>query len=69
VWSLRHASFLLTGGSDPAEIALADGEDDCAATAAAATRQQEADVPRSDVLPLLLALEENDMTAGLGRQV
>jgi hypothetical protein len=26
-------------------------------------------VPRSDVLPLLLALEENDMTAGLGRQV
>lgn len=67
--SLIDTSWLPTGGSDPAEIALADGEDNNSAPAAVADRRQEAEVPRSDVLPLLLALEENDMTAGLGRQV
>lgn len=54
-------------GSDPAEIDLdgSEGEDG----EQAAARKQEAAAQRSDVLPLLLALEEDDPSLGLGRQV
>lgn len=60
----------VAGGADPAEINLqgSDDEED-EEGAQALPRQQEADVPRSDVLPLLLALETDDLTIGLGRQV
>lgn len=74
--------MLAVAVADAAEIDLEgdeDEDDDEAATDGevlnaedaedAAARKREVDVPRSDVLPLLLALEEEDPSLGLGRQV
>ncbi len=69
------AAAAAAAASDPAEIDL-EGDEDAEETEGeavnadgATARMQEANVPRSDVLPLLLTLEEDDPSLGLGRLV